>query len=313
MTLAANAIDLTDTASVNSILEQVPATDADTIQAAITSYSQNILTRTGRGFLAGVRNYKERYNGNGSNEMLVRNYPILAVSSLSVNNAPVPASPDFVSAGFVIDTSGSEAAIAIIGGQVGAAWRAGDDRWGVNPGGWGSYGNAPPLGQSSFRFAQGIQNVAVEYTAGYTRDQIAEAQTVPATPGPYTKAVTFASKFYLDLGVTLADGTPLEAVAASPGPMQYVAPVWNSVPRGTYTFNAAQQGVVVNISYSYSAPPFDLAEAAGRLVAQMYRKRTWIGQDSQMQPNVGTTAYSKLEVEVGTAATIERYRMRFMP
>ena len=55
------------------------------------------------------------------------------------------------------------------------------------------------------------------------------------------------------------------------------------------------------------------AEAAGRLVAEMYRKRQWIGQVSQVQPQVGTTAYSRLEVEIGTAMTIERYKMRFLP
>ena len=306
--MGSNVIDLTTVAAVNSILEQAPTTDSDTIQAAITSYSQNILTRTGRGFLSGVRNYSERYNGNGSTD-----HPVLAVASLSVNGIAIPASPDFIQSGYVIDTEGSIANIAIIGGQGGGAYSAADDRWGVRPGGWGSYGNAPPLGQSSLRFLQGTQNVAVQYTAGYTIDQIAEAQTVPATPGPYTKAVTFAATFYSDLGVTLADGTPLTAVASAPGPLQYVAPTFGSVPRGTYTFNAAQQAAVVNISYRYGAAPFDLQEACGRLVAQMYRKRQWIGQDSQVQPGVGTTAYSKLEVEVGTAATIERYKMRFLP
>ena len=311
--MSANVIDLTTVAAVNAILEQVANTDATEIQREITAYSQNILTRTGRGFLSGVRIYSERYNGNGSNDLPVRNYPVLAVASLSVNGIAIPASPDFIQSGYVIDTEGSIANIAIIGGQGGGAYQAGDDRWGVRPGGWGSYGNAPPLGQSAFRFLQGVQNVAVQYTAGYTIPVYSEAQTVPASPGPYTKAVTNAATFYSDLGVTLADGTPLTSVPASPGPLQYVAPTFSSVPRGTYLFNGAQQGVVVNISYSYGAAPFDLQEACGRLVAQMYRKRTWIGQDSQVQPGVGTTAYSKLEVEIGTAATIERYKMRFLP
>lgn len=311
--MGANAIDLTTVAAVNSILEQAANTDATEIQREITAYSQNILTRTGRGFLSGVRAYSERYNGNGSNDLPVRNYPVLAVTSLSVNGIAIPASPDYIQSGYVIDTEGSIANIAIIGGQGGGAYAAGDDRWGVRPGGWGSYGNAPPLGQATFRFVQGVQNVAIAYLAGYTINVPSEAQTVPATPGPYTKQVTNAATFYADQGVTLADGTPLTAVASAPGPMQYVAPTFGSVPRGTYTFNAAQEGAVVNISYSYGAPPFDLQEACGRLVAQMYRKRQWIGQDSQVQPGVGTTAYSKLEVEVGTAAVIERYKMRFMP
>jgi hypothetical protein len=85
------------------------------------------------------------------------------------------------------------------------------------------------------------------------------------------------------------------------------------LPAGVYTFNAAQASVGVNIAYSYGAPPFDLQEACARLVAQMYRKRAWIGQSSQVQPGIGTTAYSQLEVELGTAMTIERYRMRFLP
>jgi hypothetical protein len=68
----------------------------------------------------------------------------------------------------------------------------------------------------------------------------------------------------------------------------------------------------MNFSYAYGAAPFDLQEAAGRLVAEMYRKRSWIGQSSQMQPGVGTTAYSRLEVEIGSAMVIERYKMRFL-
>ena len=311
--MPSNVIDLTTVAAVNDILEQAQATDSTTIQNEITAYSSNILTRTGRRFLSGVKLYSERYNGNGSNELLVRNYPVLAIVSLSVNGINIPASPDYIQSGYVIDTSGSGAAIAIIGGQGGVFRGWGDDRWGVRPGGWGSYGNAPPLGQTAFQFAMGIQNVAVQYIAGYTADVFAEPKTVPATPGPYTVAVAQALTFYADEGVTLADGTPLTPVPSSPGPLQYVPASFGSVPRGTYLFNAAQQGVAVLISYSYGAVPFDLAEAAGWLVAQMYRKRTWIGQDSQVQPNVGTTSYSKLEVEVGTAATIERYKMRFMP
>jgi|GEM_PF-5799533 hypothetical protein len=310
--MAANSIDLTTVAAVNAILNQNPSADAALLQAEITAYSQNILTRTGRGFLSGVRPYKERYNGNGSLELALRNYPILAVSSLSINGIAIPASPDYQQAGYVIDTDGSGAFIGLIGSQNGLGPALPDDRWAVRPGSWGSYGSAPPLGQAPYRFAQGLQNVLVGYTAGYTVNAAAEAQTVPASPGPYTVAVANKATFWADQGVTLADGTPLEAVASAPGAMQYVAPQWNVAPLGVYTFNSAQAGVALNFSYAYGAPPFDLQEAAGRLVAEMYRKRTWIGQSSQMQPGVGTTAYSRLEVEIGSAMVIERYKMRFL-
>ena len=224
--MTANAIDLTTIAAVNSILAQASTTDAALIQAEITAYSQNILTRTSRGFLSGVRSYSERYNGNGSHELSVRNYPILAVASVSVGGIAIPASPDYAQSGYVIDTEGSISNIAIIGSQYGdGGGFAGDDRWGVRSG-WGSYGNAPPLGCAPYRFARGIQNVAVAYTAGYTVNAPAEAQTVPAFPGPYTVPVTNKATFWQDQGVTLPDGTALEAVLSAPGPMQYVAPQW---------------------------------------------------------------------------------------
>ena len=311
--MGANAIDLTSVAAVNAILGQGSTIDATLLQTEVTAYSQNILTRTGRGFLSGVRSYSERYNGNGSQELPVRNYPILAVTSVMVNGIAIPASPDYIQSGYVIDTEGSIANIAIVsnGPGFGDGWP--DERWGVRPGGWGSFGNAPPLGQSPYRFVQGVQNVAVSYTAGYTVNAPAESQKVPASPGPYTVTVANAASFWQDQGVTLADGTALAPVAADPGPMQYVAPQWNVGPLGVYTLNAAQAGATLNFSYSYGAPPFDLQEACARLVAEMYRKRQWIGQSSQVQPGIGTTAYSRLEVEIGTAMTIERYRMRFLP
>jgi hypothetical protein len=312
--MGATVIDLTTVAAVNAILAQSPTVDAALIQTEITAYSQNILTRTGRGFLSGVRNYAERYNGNGSQELPVRNYPILAISSVAVNGIAIPASPDYLQSGYAIDTEGSICNIALISNGAGGLAAAPDDRWGVRPGGWGSYGNAPPLGYSPFVFTQGIQNVAVSYTAGYTIEVPAEAQAVPATPGPYTVAATNGATFYADRGVLLADGTPLTSSGASaPAPGQYQPPQTGALPAGVYTFNAAQQGASVLLAYAYGAPPFDLQEACARLVAQMYRKRAWIGQDSQVQPGVGTTAYSKMEVELGTAMTIERYRMRFLP
>ena len=98
-----NVIDLTAVAAVNSILNQDPDTDSAKIQTEITAYSQNILTRTGRSFLSGVRAYNERYNGNGSVELPVRNYPILAISSLMINGIVVPPSPDFLQSGYAID------------------------------------------------------------------------------------------------------------------------------------------------------------------------------------------------------------------
>jgi hypothetical protein len=372
-----NVIDLTTVSAVNAILEQLAAVDASVIQGMITAYSQNILTRTGRRNLSRILSFSETYSGTGSDVQQLRNYPILAVASLQVGTTVVPQSPGPNQPGWVIDESGSQAALAIVGGGWAGNWSAGESPW--RGGGWGN-GNAPPLGLPAFRFVEGRSNVSVRYTAGYALEVPSETQDVPVdsiagvltsgtfqpwetitqavtnatatvfastnallsvgtitgspdnshvwtgstsgavfTPtavpvaGPYTVAVDQAANFWQDQGVTLADGTPLTSVPSSPGALQYSPPAFGVTPLGVYTFNAAQSGAQVNIGYLYGGTPYDLAEAAGRLVAVQYRRRGWLGQVSQTQPGIGTTAYSRLETELDTKAVIERYKTRFMP
>jgi hypothetical protein len=304
----AHLIDLTTVAAVNGILNQGSTVDQGLIQTYITDYSQSVLTRTGRSFLSGVHNYVDRLNGSGSESQALKNYPILAVSLLTVNNIQIPQSPDYVQSGWVIDQDGSQSFLSLVGGNQGLGWAAGNDRWAPH-GNWGSYGNAPPLGQSPYRFLQGIQNVMAQYTAGYTVEAYGEPQTVPSTPGPYIVAVNNAANFWQDNGVSLA-GSPLEAVTGTPGPGQYSVSGYGTATPGVYTFNAAQQGAAVQISYTYGAPPYDLQQAAGMLVAQQYRRRQWIGQNSQSQPGIGQTNYERAEMDLNTAGIIQRYRDR---
>jgi hypothetical protein len=306
-----NLIDLTTVTAVNGILTQGPTVDSAVIAAFITNYSQSILTRTGRSYLSGIRSYSERYNGSGSETQALKNYPIRSVASLTVNGVTIPQSPDFIQSGWVIDETGSQAFLSLVGGNQGGGWGAGNDRWAPHAN-WGSYGNAPPLGQTPYRFAQGIQNVAVQYAAGYSNEIVGEAQTVPAGPGPYTIAASNPASFYQDNGVTLTDGTPLTPVTGSPGPLEYNAPVFGVAPWGVYTFNAAQASAAVLLNYEYGSPPYDLQEAAGRLVALQYRRRAWIGQNSQVQPGVGTTAYLQMEMDLMTSGIIDRYRNRMV-
>jgi hypothetical protein len=68
-----------------------------------------------------------------------------------------------------------------------------------------------------------------------------EPWTVPATPGPYTVTVEQAGLWTSDAGIP-----GLTLVSGAPGPNQYAAAA------GVYTFNAAQQGAAVLISYNYS-------------------------------------------------------------
>jgi hypothetical protein len=288
-------IDLTTVAAVESWLNQGGTVDAAIIQSAITAYSQFVLTYTARTNLSSIQTYSEVYNGTGSERQQLRNYPIQSVSSLTIGTTVIPQSPAANQTGWVIDSSGNQNAIALRSGAgfVGGAWSAGE--W---PGRWGAYGNAPPLGYAPYRFVEGIMNVAVTYQAGYTVPGVV-SETVPATPGPYTVTV---SPWFADQGVL-----GLTAVTGTPAAGQY------SVLNGVYTFNAAQQGQTVVISYLYGGVPFDLNQASTQLVAAKYRSRQWIEQLSQVQPGVGTTAYSRLAIPADVEMVLNRYRMRFLP
>jgi hypothetical protein len=74
-----------------------------------------------------------------------------------------------------------------------------------------------------------------------------ETGTVPAPAGPYTITVSHSGTFGIDLGVALAStGVPLTRVASGPATGQY------SVSGGVYTFAAADTGLAMLLSYSYT-------------------------------------------------------------
>lgn len=83
-------------------------------------------------------------------------------------------------------------------------------------------------------------------TAGQVATAFAESGTIPAS-SPFTVTVANAGGFTDDNGaVYLSTGLPLTKVASSPGAGQY------SVASGVYSFNAADAGKAVLVSYTYS-------------------------------------------------------------
>jgi hypothetical protein len=86
-------------------------------------------------------------------------------------------------------------------------------------------------------------------TVGSTISSFAEVHSVPGT-GPYTVTVTNATHFVADQGVVYAaTGLPLIAVASGPTTGQYSL----NPSTGVYTFAAADTGLGVLISYTYTA------------------------------------------------------------
>ncbi|HKT10645.1 MAG TPA: hypothetical protein VJW77_02345 [Terriglobia bacterium] len=89
------------------------------------------------------------------------------------------------------------------------------------------------------------------YAAGGALLQGAEAHSIPATPGPYTVLIAPPSSgtYVADLGVYYASsGKQLENIGTVVAAGQYQI----NPSTGTYTFDAADQGVAVVINYTYS-------------------------------------------------------------
>jgi len=87
----------------------------------------------------------------------------------------------------------------------------------------------------------GQLNTALPYEFWFETTE-GEPHTVPIS-APYDVSVDSLATFRNDISVKLDGGAPLVKVDVAPGPMQYV------VDDGVYTFNAAQSGEAILISY----------------------------------------------------------------
>ena len=183
------------------------------ISGLITASSRNILEYINRGFLLPLQRTEVR-DGPGNRKLILREWPVLSVQSLTVDGSAIAActSPPFGS-GYILETAD--------------AYPPGHPQRLTLPSQW---------------FSRGLSNVTIVYTAGY--QVTGEAWTVPSTPFQVTAAGPYGN-WASDQGVTYANGTALVKVATGPAVGQY------SVAAGIYTFAAADAGAAVLISYGY--------------------------------------------------------------
>ncbi len=146
-----NPIDLTTVASVKDYANITSAIKDNDIQAAITSFSQWVLNACGLDTLVQQVAFNEWYDGNGSPRLFLRNRPITAVTALTIWGRAIPQSTGVGSVGWVIDQSGKSISLRGAGTGSGGPWTFT---------GW-------PAGGAGGWFAKGIQNINVQYTAGY--------------------------------------------------------------------------------------------------------------------------------------------------
>jgi hypothetical protein len=84
--------------------------------------------------------YPETRNGNGGTALMLSQYPVTAVASVTVDGVTIPARPTVTSSGWVLDTLTD-----------------------YGPG---------IVRLDGYSFSKGVQNVVVNYTAGYASDSI---------------------------------------------------------------------------------------------------------------------------------------------
>jgi hypothetical protein len=131
MTVAPNPlVDLTNVADacayLTSVGVAVPA-NSDTLQLLITAVSQQIQSWTARKFIS--QSYSTVLSGRGGCRLYLRNTPISAVASLSVNGLAISAAASWGQFGYIFD----ETTVSLAG----------------------------------YEFCRGVGNISISYTAGY--------------------------------------------------------------------------------------------------------------------------------------------------
>lgn len=121
-----------------------------------------------------------------------------------------------------------------------------------------------------YSFVRASMNVLVTYKAGYYQ---VDSLTVPTTPFQVA-ATALSQPWASDIAVAYSTGANLTLVSSAPAVGQY-----SVSGAGLYTFNTADQGKAINITYGYL--PSDITQACIELVSLRYRERKRIGEKSK--------------------------------
>ncbi len=226
--------------------------------------------------------YNEYYNGTGGTQLMLRQWPVLKLNSLSIDGVAVtitapPATGAFLNPydGF---PPGDPQLISLNGANYGGAYAAAG-------------------------FCRGNRNVLVNYDAGYAIQ--GEAGTIPASGQYQITTMQQFGRWARDDGVTNAStGAALTKVSSSPAVGQY------SVNEGVYSFNSANAGLGVLIDYSYI--PATLESACLECCAERYSYRQHVGLKSNSMMGNVTTSYDNSGLTPFVKLMIQPYK-RMVP
>ncbi len=254
------------------------AADDNLIAQLITRRSMDILAYLDRK-TAYKTTFAEYYDGTGTAKLMLRQWPVLKVNSLTI---------------------GGVAQTVVAPPSTGVFLNPYD---GYPPGRQQivSINNYTPGIYPASGFCRGNNNIYVNYDAGYCVQD--EPGTIPAAAAFQITALQTWGSWMRDDGVkNAATGAALAKVTGTPATGQY------AVNEGVYTFAAADTGVAVLISYSFV--PATLESACLEAVAERYGYRQHIGQKSHsFQGNV-TTSFDNSGLTAFVMEMIQPYKRR---
>lgn len=199
--------------------------------------------------------YTELQNGVAPQRMMLRNWPVVSVSSLISGQTTIPAATSFGRAGYTLE------------------------QWDGT-----SSGKCQTITLNGYCFERGLNNIQAIYQAGYCVQS--EPQTVADIMSVYT--ITANQNYGVwsqDDGVIYAStGIKLVPVASAPTVGQYTA------SSGVYVFNSGDNGAALLISYSFIPAP--ITQACIEWVGERYRYKERIGQTTKSLGGAMSAAYS---------------------
>lgn len=261
--------DLTTLANVKAYLSGPPA---DVIlQRLIPAMSRTILSALNRTILV-PKSYTEQYNGTGTTELVLPNWPLLDSPLLTLTIS-----------GTTITIAPQDSDVSVARNPFGFRYQP----WEGDPPGFTAV--VELVGGAFYSF--GNQNVVISYSAGYQISN--EAFTVPIAPGPYVYTPLAPYGIWAtDRGVKYsATGVALTAITSgTPAVGQYIPPTPGATtPVLNYTFAAADAGVGLLASYGYI--PFDVEQVCIDLIGERAAYRSRIGIRSQSLAGQETISY----------------------
>lgn len=264
--------DLTTLAGAKTWAGITSGADDALLGQLITQTSRLILNALNRGSLLPLT-YNEAYDGNDGIRLFIKNWPVIAINSLTINGLAIPVSPAWAAnaspiPGYVLDTLDDPMPPGLI----------------------------QQVTLRGYTFRKGQQNVILNYSAGYQTTN--EPQTVPGSPYQVTSAQPYGA-WATDQGVTYASGIALTKVPSLPAVGQY------AVASGLYTFAAADTARAILISYGFI--PVDLALLCQEWVGELYAYRGRIGETSKSLGGQETVAFDTAAIPARVALGLQPY------